>query len=354
MGKLSLSEYTQLYEESYSSFARLYAQRNPPPQTSRWTLVGRVAPYYAMIGLLIFELIAAMIVSGTRTAHTFGSIGLWAFFMLEVGSIVAAVLFARFSTEAGAKHGKELITILLIVTGVVMLSANISDVFFPKAAEVSDVGAALATAATDGIEVAGVPVRDVARFVLEFLISISAPVITMIAGHALMMEFIRAGAASRDIYARAADAERVWREGLNEAWKTEAASFGLSTNRLSKTVIVSKPELDSGFDRQTDSAVDLDTIDVSIDRQTSEESTDRQTDRPTSRQTGRQTSRQTATAQTDRQTGLSKLDKAIAWFEANPDKLDVPARLLESEIDAKKDVILAARKRVIERGSRQE
>jgi hypothetical protein len=243
MGDGIVSESTELmswdgavekYEAAYAAHRRMYELRNPLPTARAYDALETRPEASVVKGenrltlvVLGFMVLAAVIVSGSRTVPEFGGgiIGGAAFVMIELGIVAFAFIRTRTDYDE-AKHAgvKKLVNIGMWLAFAVAVSANLH-----------------ATLKHNGVEIAtwiNVPIL--------VMLSISAPVLAFISGDVAGMysaldasrqrradkeykEQLAAWEAGRRAHEVEHEAAiEQWRDGLNASWNAAKAKMGVS------------------------------------------------------------------------------------------------------------------------------
>lgn len=287
-----MSEIQAIYDEieerqlrGYQSFEKIYEVQHPPPvkpKSTGITLTGVIT-----IAALIVLVVAAMIVSGSRTIVEFGSVGGAAFLMLEVGSLVYAFRRAMMHENDSSSW---LVKLGLIICVVVMLAGNVD-----------------ATLRAHDIHIAaGVQIA------ILLAIAVSAPILTFIAGDILGLEVVSISRRREDIMDQYHGEYIVWHAAKLRSWQANQGKWGAS-------VRVERPP----SDEQTDT------------RLLSEASVSEQTD-------SRQTEKTTRAGYGFNRTSDAQ-QKAWEWFDANKERVDEPSRKIAAEIGIGHDSVAKAR-----------
>lgn len=187
---------------AYSAFEGVYRVQHPEPQRPPSARPGPTD--VLIIGSIAIMVVAAMIVSGSRTIAEFGAVGGAAFVMLEVGALILAIWRAVHASEDQHRFSRRLVKAGLGITIGVMLAANID-----------------ATARAHEVEIA-----PEVKTIILLAVAVSAPVLTFIAGDLLGIQLVAIGrrqAAIDEAY-QAAHAE--WREGMLRSWDAQKARWG--------------------------------------------------------------------------------------------------------------------------------
>lgn len=249
---------------AYDAFAAVYERQRPrpvyyfdfpqpePPQP-------RTGDRVAIVGIVVM-LIAAMVVSGSRTIYEFSGatddrpieagglvVGVAAFLMLEIGA--TAIAIARISTNYNKGSHATLQGWMVggvIAAALVLIAGNL-DATLTRA---------------------GVPIPEFIDTIIQIVIAVSAPLLTIVGGEVLGMyvarskiETDRAATEHRDALLtweaqrQAAvrehrDDEAAWSDALNEAWARQKATYGFNARAKQARLGVSAV-LSEQTDRQT-------------------------------------------------------------------------------------------------------
>lgn len=193
---------------AFNAYKVIFTSQNPLPQLAK---VSRDTVSLIIVTALAVVMIAAVIVSGSRTVDEFApeglpGIGLIAFVMVEGGIMAYAFFRARRSaSKERLASTVRWATAGLILTVIVGLGANIDatlrshNVFMP----------------------------EIVRTTINLLVAISAPALGFISSDVLAIELmatdIKRRDAQRDYEAALAD----WQMRLNNSWRSKQASWGV-------------------------------------------------------------------------------------------------------------------------------
>lgn len=274
-------EFAAKHQAAYAAFTAIYASKQPPPEIGAAQGID-----YFVIGGLFVVAVASVIVSGSRTIPEFGGgvVGMAAFTMLEIGSIMAGYFrTTKYYDRRRHDNVKVMVSAALALMVVTMLAANIHAVL-------KDTGV--------------IPLDSWINTAILLLVAASAPITVWLTGDILGTEV--AWYRNRDKEARRVYEERLmeWREGLNGAWKSEKSSWDISVKRLSK-----EPE----------KLPSVSVYPVST-----------QTD---NRQTGYGYNRQASGA-----------DKVVDWLNEHPEDISLPLRSLGERVGVNKDTASKGRR----------
>lgn len=204
-------EFAVKHLAAFNAFSTIYEAKNPRPIA---TQVSRDRVSTIIVCALTLVMIAAVIVSGSRTIAEFGGdepslkqiIGFVAFIMVEGGIMAYAFFRARRSaSKARLERTIHWATAGLIFTVIIGLGANVD--------------------AT--LRHAGIVMPDWIKTGLNLLVAVSAPALGFISSDVLAIELMAVDIKKRD-------AERVdeinlrkWQRGLNTEWKNQQRNWGV-------------------------------------------------------------------------------------------------------------------------------
>jgi hypothetical protein len=293
-------------EAAFLGFERVYSVQHPKPE---YNAQNRGVFGAKHIGLAA-ALIGSIIVSASHTIPVFLgiasitdvqfdtslAIALAAFVMVEIGIIT----FAYSATES-AIHKDELHRVRAFTNAgkwfiaFIMLIANIYYVLQSNNVIPADIGGMW-----HGV-----------RIVIYLAIGASAPVVAFITGDILAIDVLKHRSRQKTAQELYEQQMVEWREGLNEAWGKAKGKWGANVD-----IQVSKPvEIQNRHILSVSTHTDIQT-------------------EPTI---------QTAQSGYGYTRISNAVERALEWYTANPDSLDVPVRKLEQTIGVGKDSINKAR-----------
>jgi hypothetical protein len=216
----------ELYDEiaakhnaAYAAFREIHTAKNPQPVKARtersdW-----------LVSLALAVLVAAsVVVSGSRTIVEFGGgiVGLMGFVMLELGIVSYAFIRTKsHMTEARLQSVQRWTNFGLLLAFVVAVAANVH--------------------ATLGQ--AGVPLPEGINALILLLLGISAPTLAVISGDILAVEFLKAANRKARIERDYAEAYAQWTDGLNRAWASQQARWGVRVEIKSEPLSIHSSSL---------------------------------------------------------------------------------------------------------------
>ncbi|MCK6579933.1 MAG: hypothetical protein L6Q98_17725 [Anaerolineae bacterium] len=187
---------------AYSAFEGVYRVQHPEPQRPPAArLSASDLLVIASIGVMV---IAAMIVSGSRTIAEFGQVGGAAFLMLEVGALILAIWRAINASEDQRRFSRRLVKAGLLICVGVMLAANID--------------------ATARAHAVAIPAW--AQTIILLAVAVSAPVLTFIAGDLLGIQAVAIGRRQAALDADYQAAAAAWRDAMLRSWDAQKSRWG--------------------------------------------------------------------------------------------------------------------------------
>lgn len=196
---------------AYNAHATIFEGRNPRPQLQK---VQRDLVSMIIILALALVMIAAVIVSGSRTVNEFGGdtvglktlIGLTAFVMVEGG--IMAYAFFRARRTISKKRVEETVkwaTAGLAFTVIVGLGANVDATLREHS----------------------VMLPDTVRLGLNLLVAVSAPALGFISSDVLAIELMALDFKRADALKEYNKALEKWQAALNTEWKNQQKNWGV-------------------------------------------------------------------------------------------------------------------------------
>lgn len=287
---MQYDEFVARHNAAFAAYREMHIAKNPLPIKPK--VQGADVP---IIAALVVMVIAAVIVSGSRTINEFGGgvIGFSAFAMLEVGIVAYAYIRTRKHYDAERHQSVQALTRRgMWMAFLVTLFANLHS-----------------TLKSNGIEIA-----SIVDTLIFALIAISAPTLALISGDILGMEAVSIAHRRNKAEAEYQALMSAWNEGLNRGWDANKSRMGV---RLE----ISKPVSPVSHASQLASHVSS--------HETRHEETLRKSAYGFQR---------TADGET----------QVMNWFKANPDDMSLPVRELETKIGVSKSTISRARRKWID------
>lgn len=196
---------------AFNAFTTIYEAKTPRPEP---TQVSRDRVSQIIIFAISLVMIAAVIVSGSRTVAEFGGdeggwkalIGLTAFVMIE-GGIMAYAFFRARRTASKTRLDNTLrwATAGLLFTVVVGLGASIDTTMRNR----------------------GFPLPDWVKGALDLLVAVSAPALGFISSDVLAIELMALDIKRRDAQKTDDANMKKWQRGLNAEWKAQQKNWGV-------------------------------------------------------------------------------------------------------------------------------
>jgi len=209
---------------AFNAFSTTYAVINPPPQRQAGSVIG--IERKLIIGGTIVMVLAAMVVSGSRTIAEFGSVGIFAFLMLELGSLILGIRRALTATNQ-ERFNRWLVKLGLAVCFGVMLAGNLDATF-------KDINKRNAESA-GALSADAIKVSDVVSTIIAIAIAVSAPTLTLIAGDLIGVEIV-------EISRQRAVVDNTHRSALDGWYERRNASWDAQKSRMGATFKISRPQ----------------------------------------------------------------------------------------------------------------
>lgn len=201
-------EFAVKHLAAYNAFATIFEAQNPRPTLAT---ISRDTVSLIIVLALAVVMVAAVIVSGSRTVDEFApdglpGIGIIAFVMVE-GGIMA---YAFFRARRGANKERLQSTVRwatagLILTVIVGLGANVDSTLRSH----------------------GVFMPEGVKTFLNLLVAISAPALGFISSDVLAIELMATDIKRRDAQRDYELALAAWQERLNNSWRSKQADWGV-------------------------------------------------------------------------------------------------------------------------------
>lgn len=199
---------------AYGAFEGVYRMQHPEPAKPS----DAKRDYATLVSLTVIVL-AALIVSGSRTIDEFSKqggnvVGTSAFFMLEITSLVLAYIRAKRGAFKNRREGTRLVSLGMYIAFTVMIVANLD--------------------AT--LRAGGVVVSEYVNLFILVAVALSAPTLVLICGDVLGIEFAKQQAEQHQIDDAHAAALVEWRESMLRSWEAQKGRWGATVKIESEAV----------------------------------------------------------------------------------------------------------------------